>query len=65
MIDIEPSWTPPPDREPQQAMLALPDGYQTPVTVHEPPAAVPRRAPVVYLHGIQSHPGWFYRSAVA
>ncbi|MBT3200770.1 MAG: alpha/beta fold hydrolase [Phycisphaerales bacterium] len=51
------SW---PDREP----LALSDGYATGVFHHKPtgPAS---RAPVLYLHGIQSHPGWFFASAAS
>jgi len=42
-------------------MLPLPDGVQTPV-VAWPGGS---RVPVVYLHGIQSHPGWYVRSAEA
>jgi alpha-beta hydrolase superfamily lysophospholipase len=42
--------------------LALPDGYQTYLVAFDPPGA-PARAPVVYLHGIQSHPAWFASSA--
>jgi len=48
----------------REISLELPDGYRTSAYVHDPPAdsALP---PVVYLHGIQSHPGWFIGSASA
>ena len=38
--------------------LQLPDGYRTNVVCHLPQGQV-SKLPVVYLHGIQSHPGWF------
>jgi len=47
---------------PKRETLRLSDGYLTSVYVHDPPTA-PKRLPVVYLHGIQSHPGWFVGSA--
>jgi alpha-beta hydrolase superfamily lysophospholipase len=50
---VEPPW--------RELSLELPDGYETAVYLHEPQG--PRRLPVVYLHGIQSHPGWFAHSA--
>jgi len=53
------------DRLPRRDGLVLPDGYETAVHVYAVPAGVARRAPVVYLHGIQSHPGWFVASAAA
>jgi pimeloyl-ACP methyl ester carboxylesterase len=50
------------------AIVELPDGYKTPAHVYraradESPPQPPRQDPVVYLHGIQSHPGWFSGSA--
>ncbi len=42
-------------------MLKLPDGQETPVLHHRPPQKV--GVPVLYVHGIQSHPGWFTGSA--
>ncbi|MBN1553524.1 MAG: alpha/beta fold hydrolase [Phycisphaerae bacterium] len=61
-----PAVTPPPGREPEQYLLRLRDGYETSVYVHHPPAGAPEgRFPVLYVHGIQSHPGWFYGSALA
>ena len=40
------------------------DGYETAMYVHAPPAG-DQGHPVLYLHGIQSHPGWFVASASA
>ncbi|MBT3278710.1 MAG: alpha/beta fold hydrolase [Phycisphaerales bacterium] len=58
--------TPPMGRQPRREMLDLRDGYTTSVYVHEPARHKIRQPrPVVFLHGIQSHPGWFYRSALA
>lgn len=48
---------------PRREELKLSDGYVTSVYVHDEPASSPAALPVVYVHGIQSHPGWFYRSA--
>lgn len=46
--------------------LVLPDGHETAVVHHAPRRPVPdAAAPVVYVHGIQSHPGWFVGSAQA
>ena len=39
------------------------DGTIASVYIHEPASGRPRCRPVVYLHGIQSHPGWFVASA--
>jgi alpha-beta hydrolase superfamily lysophospholipase len=39
----------------------LPDGYETSVYIHRP--SEPAGLPVLYAHGIQSHPGWFFASA--
>jgi len=47
---------------PRREAMPLADGYMTYVIVHDPPGA-PRPLPVVYLHGIQSHPAWFAASA--
>jgi alpha-beta hydrolase superfamily lysophospholipase len=43
--------------------LALADGYRTGLMIHKP--ANPSKLPVLMLHGIQSHPGWFVGSAEA
>ncbi|HUU22110.1 MAG TPA: alpha/beta fold hydrolase [Phycisphaerae bacterium] len=46
--------------------LTLPDGYPTAVIHHRPlPAPAEPGGPVLYAHGIQSHPGWFVGSAQA
>jgi alpha-beta hydrolase superfamily lysophospholipase len=44
--------------------LTLPDGYVTSAHVWTPTEAT-GRLPVVYLHGIQSHPGWYVASSQA
>ena len=49
---------------PVRVELTLPDGYVTSAYVWKPAEATDR-LPVVYLHGIQSHPGWFVASAQA
>jgi len=46
---------------PQRVTLALSDGYETSVHVHGLGGS--GRLPVLYVHGIQSHPGWFFGSA--
>ncbi len=43
--------------------LVLPDGYETLLLRHRGPG--PDRPPILYVHGIQSHPGWFVGSAQA
>ena len=48
-------------RQPECLRLRLPDGRETPAFLHRPEET--RAMPVVYLHGIQSHPGWFFASA--
>ncbi|MFW6133648.1 MAG: alpha/beta fold hydrolase [Planctomycetota bacterium] len=48
---------------PRRETLRLRDGCEVDLFVHRP--AEPSRLPVVYLHGIQSHPGWFFASASA
>ena len=55
----------PPGLRPAREMLELPDGCRTAVYVYSPPEGLSRRLPVLYLHGIQSHPGWFCGSAAA
>jgi len=47
---------------PHREVLRLSDGYLTSVYIHEPSGHTSGK-PVVYLHGIQSHPGWFGGSA--
>ena len=49
---------------PVRVELTLPDGYTTSACVWTP-AEESDRLPIVYLHGIQSHPGWFVASAQA
>ncbi|MDD4891560.1 MAG: alpha/beta fold hydrolase [Phycisphaerae bacterium] len=45
--------------------IALPDGYRCHAAVFAPEPAVAGRRPIVCLHGIQSHGGWFGDSASA
>ena len=51
-------------RFPQRLTLRLDDGYETYAYVHRP-VQDRGRLPVLYVHGIQSHPGWFVGSALA
>ena len=44
--------------KPQRRAITLDGGYETSIYVYRP-AGNAGRLPVVYLHGIQSHPGWF------
>ncbi len=44
--------------------LRLADGYETDMYIHAP-AGGKKLLPVLYMHGIQSHPGWFITSAVS
>jgi pimeloyl-ACP methyl ester carboxylesterase len=56
----------PPEVRLDRTTVELSDGYKTPAHVYIAHAAQPqpqRLDPVVYLHGIQSHPGWFSGSA--
>ncbi len=56
----------PEGREPQRLTLRLRDGYETSMYIHRPPEESPAgKLPVLYAHGIQSHPGWFFGSALA
>lgn len=63
----------PPGRQPTVEAFKLPctcgsslRRYTTLLHVHRPPAGAPTgQLPVLYLHGIQSHPAWFYASARA
>ena len=48
---------------PRRRVLSLRDGYQTPVYVYGAMGAG-SRLPALYVHGIQSHPGWFVGSCV-
>lgn len=48
---------------PDRGELTLDDGYVTGVFHHRPPGGGGDLPPVLYLHGIQSHPGWFFASA--
>ena len=56
-------FAPPAGRWPDRGELTLDDGYVTGVFHHRPPAGMGGLPPVLYLHGIQSHPGWFFASA--
>ena len=49
---------------PRRLECALDDGYRTSVYYHAP-AGPEVRLPVLQMHGIQSHPGWFVGSAAA
>ncbi len=49
----------------ERLTLTLPDGYETSVYAWRNGRPGNGAAPVLYLHGIQSHPGWFTRSAEA
>lgn len=53
------------ERLPVRLPLALSDGYETSLYYHAPPPGTTPRLPVLYAHGIQSHPGWFVGSADA
>ncbi len=54
----------PAEFRPVRHELTLPDGYRTALYIYIPRGKNVRlRDPVVYLHGIQSHPGWFCGSA--
>ncbi len=44
--------------------LRLADCYETDVYIH-PPAGRKTLLPILYVHGIQSHPGWFSGSAAS
>lgn len=54
----------PAGRHIEHRKLLLPGGYETDVYIHPPAAGSRPRLPVLYMHGIQSHPGWFTGSAV-
>jgi alpha-beta hydrolase superfamily lysophospholipase len=54
-----------PGQTPERIPLSLSDGYETVLYVHRPASGVPSGLPVLQLHGIQSHPGWFGASASA
>ena len=54
-----------PGRVPERISLKLSDGYETVLYVHHAPAGARAALPVLQLHGIQSHPGWFGASAAA
>ena len=54
----------PTDRMPRRLALRLGDGYETSIYEHRS-AGASSGSPVLYAHGIQSHPGWFVASAAA
>ncbi len=68
-----PAIQPPPGREPKREIWPLSKQhsketkYRTSVYIHKPPAGVltDNKKPVLYIHGIQSHPSWFFGSALA
>lgn len=51
--------------QPRKMPIRLSDGYETYAYVYPPVAGALPRLPVLYLHGIQSHPLWFTGSAAA
>ncbi|MCL2701173.1 MAG: lysophospholipase [Phycisphaerae bacterium] len=53
------------EHQPRRVELSLRDGYATYAWLYAPAASDDMRCPVVYVHGIQSHPGWFVRSCDA
>ena len=57
--------TPADDLTIQYENLTLSNGTDTPVLHHLPPDDTHRSPPVLYVHGIESHPGWFIASAQA
>jgi len=61
--DYSTPFDPPDGGWPAREELLLDDGYSTGVFHHASTGDGPSALPVVYLHGIQSHPGWFFASA--
>jgi len=61
--DYSSPFDPPEGGWPVREELLLDDEYATGVFHHAPPDGASTAPPVVYLHGIQSHPGWFFGSA--
>lgn len=55
----------PSGQTPEKIKLKLSDGYKTVLYVYHPPSGVGASLPILQLHGIQSHPGWFGASASA
>ena len=55
----------PADSQPERRPLVLKDGYETGVYIHRPHTVNSGVCPVLFLHGIQSHPGWYYGTARA
>jgi alpha-beta hydrolase superfamily lysophospholipase len=55
----------PANLSPRRMTLRHGDGYETVVYAWPPSPTAARRLPVLQLHGIQSHPGWFGLSAAA
>ncbi len=51
------------DLLPERLTIALGDGYRTTLYLHRPAPNVQEQGSILYLHGIQSHPGWFMESA--
>ncbi len=49
----------------QQEKIALPDGYPSHAAIYRCPAdqLAEGRRPILYLHGVQSHGGWYQNSA--
>jgi pimeloyl-ACP methyl ester carboxylesterase len=60
------AYEPPAGREPVRQLVKVDFGYETVVYRFDPPADAPQdKLPVVMVHGIQSHPGWYSRSSLA
>ena len=60
------AYEPPAGREPVRQQVKISGLYETVVYRFDPPAGAPEgKLPVVMVHGIQSHPGWYARSSLA
>jgi alpha-beta hydrolase superfamily lysophospholipase len=53
------------DIRPERRKLLLAGGYETSMWFYSPPEGSPKALPVLYVHGIQSHPGWFAGSCAS
>jgi acylglycerol lipase len=62
-IDLECAWYAEPDAMPEPDFITLrhADGYEASAR-YWPPAAASARGAVLYIHGIQSHGGWYEHS---
>jgi len=58
-------WPPPAvvlpvDNQPERRYVVLHDGYETSVYIHRPDDSKEVSGTVLFLHGIQSHPAWYF-----